>query len=408
MEFSFIFFAILFVGFAIVASTANEKRVKQAWAAFAAANGMQFLPQGPNRDLYVQGTHDGVQVSVEREVRGSGKNRTVYTCFHANFRNPMPEGMVLSSENVGDRISKFFGGQDIELGEEYADSQLRIRGTDVEGIRGFLSDKGVLDAVMDFVTQHNGRIEKGRARLVISGTITNSVTIKGHLDSVARAAVRIDDALTVSKCQDAVQDARDEQVADSPAPSPAPSTEPETQATPMTAKAPAREAAAVDAPSSTERTSVVAEEPVAAEEPAHPAGGVETAAPATTNESPVEQASTPEPADQEPLTPADLASVATASRADRESVLAALEGRRYSGKLTVERVVWTSDPDASERVYGGRSVVGKLESGPAVEIAFPRDQEGEIKSLRSGDELTFTAELVRYNDFAERLEFEAW
>ena len=424
MEFTIVIFVMLFVGIAIVGSQANEKRVKQAWGAFAAANDMQFQATGPNRDLYIEGQHNDVDVTVEREIRGSGKNRTVYTCFHAYLRNKTPDGMVLSSENVGDRISKFFGGQDIELGDEHADSQLRIRGADVEGIREFLSNKGILDAVMDFVTDSKGRIERGRVRLVISGTITNGDVINMHLDTVTRAAVRIDDAMTVANYQDAVRDVETEQdpspttppaatietppAEEAPTTGPAEPTPPPTEPEhPAAADGPAAAAPEAAAPSEAEAPSEAAA-PSEAEAPPEPEAHKEAATKEEVAENETPGPTEEPPADKEPLTASDLESVMTASRSDREAVLASLTGRRYSGRCTVDRVVWTSDPDASDRVYGGRSVVGKLDSGAPAEIAFPREREDEVKSLRSGDTLEFTAELMRYNDFGERLELEAW
>jgi hypothetical protein len=95
------------------------------------------------------GTRDGVAVAIYLESRGGGKSRTTYSIVEASFPRPLPFTLRVGRETALTRLGKaVFGIQDIEVGSDRFDAEVRIRTSDPERTRRLLADAGVQERIL--------------------------------------------------------------------------------------------------------------------------------------------------------------------------------------------------------------------------------------------------------------------
>ena len=337
-------FFLIFIGFfalIIKMGIDRAKKIRATWKGFAEAHGYQFSGETLHENPQITGQLGGVPFTIATEVHGSGKNRHTYTRYRAHFSARLPDQFSVFPENFGSSVAKFFGGQDIEIGDGVVDGALRIRGSNESDVREFFADPAIRDAVLAFVGE-GGRIEQGDATFLTQGTEQSQEVLQGRLQSAVELV-------------QAVQG------------------EPSSSATAWENEQTEDVFAAVAGPIPESEARPDEESPQ--QEPAEPTE------PATS---------------EEPVTPEPPAS---------EEPVAA--GTSMSGACIVERVVWTTSPNVSGRVAGGQSVVGTLEDGRRVEVAFPRERDAEIKRLRRGDTIQIAGTVVEYDTYDRRAVVEA-
>jgi hypothetical protein len=178
-----VFAAIFAVGYVI------RQNQNQKWAAIAASIGLDFVEGSFLSYPRLLGSFDGVDVVVDTETRGSGKSKTVYTRFSATIPEPMPAGLALLKEGFLSGIGKFFGAQDIQLGDKRVDDALIIKGEDVAGVKRLLADRAVADAAIEVVNSGSeGSIQGQTVKILLHSINTNEATHRLNLELVSRAA----------------------------------------------------------------------------------------------------------------------------------------------------------------------------------------------------------------------------
>jgi hypothetical protein len=86
-----------------------------AWAEFASRHGMHA------EGLRIEGDYEGYPLKVETQSRGSGKNRYTVTVLHLSTQGALPPDFSLEKEGLGDKVLKFFGKRDEEIGDDQFD-----------------------------------------------------------------------------------------------------------------------------------------------------------------------------------------------------------------------------------------------------------------------------------------------
>jgi hypothetical protein len=118
---------LLFVGVMLFLVWRQAEGQRKVWSAFAARRDWDFSASksflGLTRILEAQGLHRGYQVSVMPERRGK-KNPQV-TVVRVDLSRVVPWELALTPE---DRLFKFFGGNDAELGDAALDGALEMQG----------------------------------------------------------------------------------------------------------------------------------------------------------------------------------------------------------------------------------------------------------------------------------------
>ena len=122
---------LFFVGvFALVFAVAYFGRRAQqtAWSDLAARTGLTFEPGGFFGPVpRVTGAYRGHPLTLDTFTRGSGKNRTTYTRIVLFVNNAANVYLALYQESVFSKIGKFFGMQDIQIGDEEIDRRFIIK-----------------------------------------------------------------------------------------------------------------------------------------------------------------------------------------------------------------------------------------------------------------------------------------
>lgn len=138
-----VFFIFLSAGmvalFAFIAHF-HGKRVEAAWTDTANKLGLRYEPGGfLAGGRQISGNLNGQFVVVDTISRGSGNSRTTYTRFRVRYPNALGLGLRLTREGFFSGIGKFFGMQDIEVGDQAFDDQVMIKGSDPAAIVQFLT-----------------------------------------------------------------------------------------------------------------------------------------------------------------------------------------------------------------------------------------------------------------------------
>ncbi len=88
----------------------NRARVA-AWAEFAQRHGMHA--QG----LRLEGSYEGYPLTVETQQRSAGKSTYTVAVLHLSLESALPAEFSLEREGFGDKILRFFGQKDSEIGD---------------------------------------------------------------------------------------------------------------------------------------------------------------------------------------------------------------------------------------------------------------------------------------------------
>ena len=166
-----------------------KRYTQQRWQQIAASLGFDYVKGGFFSRPSMTGTREGIACTVDVEVRGSGKSKSTYTRMTAHVPAGLPAGIAVSKEGVLSGIGKFFGAQDIEIGDTTFDGACMVKGDDIDGVIRLFQDPGARDAVWELVhAGWEGTLRGDRAVVLVHGFSTNENVIAMHLDQVVRAA----------------------------------------------------------------------------------------------------------------------------------------------------------------------------------------------------------------------------
>lgn len=178
MEAVVVLFVILFI-ISMLAFTvwANQRR-KATWNEFAERLGLQ------SDGTSITGEVRDVQVHIYTETRGSGKNRSTYTIFEAQFPDGvMPVNVQIYREGMLSKLGKVFGGQDVEIGIPEVDSRVIIKGQDVDAVRSYLTRPDVSRGLVDLLEAcRDLHVDLGQVTLEFPGAMSNDDRMQRILD----------------------------------------------------------------------------------------------------------------------------------------------------------------------------------------------------------------------------------
>lgn len=179
--------AMIGVAAAVFIALFLARNRRQAWESVARAYGLAFRPGSLfGSDPAISGIFQGVPVYCTVIYRGSGKNRTAYTRATAQFAVDMPGGLHVGYEGLGATFAKFFGGQDIAIGDPDVDEALRIQAADESSVRALFSRPRAKRAIVRFVTgSGDTMITEAGAELEIRGHCSNASMLDSLLKTVA-------------------------------------------------------------------------------------------------------------------------------------------------------------------------------------------------------------------------------
>jgi hypothetical protein len=153
----FIFGVLGLIIWAVIWGAKHQKAVRENWANFAQRYGLQYAGTTFGG---ISGWYGKASIRLNTITRGSGKNRSTYTQFHATINAPMPVGLVLYKEGLFSKLGKVFGGEDVQVGDPAIDNAFIIKAGDLLGAHRLLSIPQVKQALLYTIARHPGmRIE---------------------------------------------------------------------------------------------------------------------------------------------------------------------------------------------------------------------------------------------------------
>ncbi len=181
------FMVLAIAGTVVALITSRRKSANAAWAEAARRLRIELKP-----------TTGFAALSGKLSMRGSVNGFTVWiNTFqsndktHTRFRVRMPSlalGLRLSRQSPLAAISRFFGGQDIEIGQPLFDKQIMIKGDHSEQVRAFLTPARRV-AISELVTAYRGATVTDTEIEVVQGFTSDTdelVSILLRLVSLAR------------------------------------------------------------------------------------------------------------------------------------------------------------------------------------------------------------------------------
>jgi len=182
----FIFIAGGFVAL-IVWGIQHAKKVREKWAAFAQQNGLTYSGGiSATANPHIAGWYGRTHVTINTITRGSGKNRSTYTQFHAHVNVPMPQGLNLTREGLFNKVGKFFGGQDVQLGDRQLDDAFLIKAHDALGAMNLMRIAPVKAALLTFVGRHaNMQLNERHVMFEENGVLSDMARMKVAIDDLA-------------------------------------------------------------------------------------------------------------------------------------------------------------------------------------------------------------------------------
>lgn len=456
------FFVIIVIGAVIAAiafSSHRAKVVRQNWIMFGQKH--KLNQQGSPTSPMIQGWFGNTYITLNTQVRGSGKNRTTYTQHHAAINAPMPMGLEMYKEGFFSSIGKIVGTQDIQVGDAAVDAAFMIKGNDTTGIKTLLTLPEVKKALIYTLARHPG-MRISHQNILVEAT--------GMTGDIARLETIFNDITYLAQSLDAgYQEIVARHGGAAPSARPVKSNSNRTRALPATASAAAAE---ILSRSPQVRTAGPEEDPAQRAavfgqmanalhqyEDKLERGDVRPearsvdmsnafddphldddigAAPALDSFDPKQAVENlgnthdafdnpdagnafdnPVPFEVKTAAPTgagvggslseilDKLTVSSFMSSDRDEIIKSNTGRSFEFELVVDRVDKTFGFDVPENLRDGRTIEAQLKGGDGkLEVRLPKGRNAEIDALRSGATLKVRGTLAAWDDLFKKAKFD--
>lgn len=186
--FIFFFFALVMVG-AAVAGIRQAERARQAWTAAAAALGLHVESGSIFRRPEMEGELGGFPIKLDTFTSG-GENKTTYTRYRV-FYPSFDLGLDLKPQSAFSRITKIFGAQDVELGDQAFDDALMVKAEKSKQVASFLTP-GRRSAILRLFADFNrARVRDDSIEIVTRGFESSQQRLLSTTRRVAATARRL-------------------------------------------------------------------------------------------------------------------------------------------------------------------------------------------------------------------------
>ena len=178
----------LILAIVIPLAIAHGKKTNQAWADAARTLGLSYRPGGFLQSRRIEGNLKELRVVVDTFTRSSGKNSTTYTRYRVNFPRSLSLGLQLQREGMLSSVSKFFGAQDIQVGDASFDNSMLIKGRNAVAIREFLTPARRMRIQHFIAGRREAVIDDVSIRYTKVGIVSKSPAIVASIQSMSRLA----------------------------------------------------------------------------------------------------------------------------------------------------------------------------------------------------------------------------
>lgn len=357
-----LFFAF-FIGI-IALGIYSHKKAKERWMQFARTYGLTYNPPGWGSQSHMSGWFDGIYVHIGTVTRGSGKNRHTYTQFQAMLAGGvMPYGLQVYQETIFSKVGVFFGGQDIQLGDQQLDTAFVFKGNNPADVHRLVTIPAVRNALFDMLSrQPNFVLDSNRVIVEKNGFVSDIAVMYTTLVACVQLVQVLHGVCGVGAPP---------QMQTVPTPAPVPVELPVTMAPP-----PKAAKAAAPAPKSA---------PLPGPRPDNtPRGNGGT------------------------FVLFDQLGDASLGSTERDALIEKLRARPVTIPVLIDRVDYTSSFDVAESLKDGRTVLGTINGlRTKVAVRFPKSRDRDVVNLRRGEPMTVQANVSSWDALFDRLNVDA-
>ena len=120
---------------------------EEIWRQLSTEIGGRYVDGGFWKGDKVHAAHEEWTVTLDTYTVSTGKTTIVYTRMRAPYVNPNSFRFTIYRKGFFSGIGKFFGMQDIEIGDQQFDDDFIIKGTDESQVRALLSHQKLRDLI---------------------------------------------------------------------------------------------------------------------------------------------------------------------------------------------------------------------------------------------------------------------
>ncbi len=176
------------VAVAIWVAVQHQKKVERAWTSAAQRLGLSYEPPRLFSRPSMSGEVHGCRVRVEVYRRSSGKHSENFTRYRAYYPEPLRLGLRLKREGMFSGVSKFFGSQDIEVGDPQFDGAVMVKGADPVAVTRFLTPSRRMRVMRLFEAYNGCEFRDEMIRWSRRGTETNADALVSTVRRLAQTA----------------------------------------------------------------------------------------------------------------------------------------------------------------------------------------------------------------------------
>jgi hypothetical protein len=180
----------LLIGAAVVQ---HRKKVNAAWGTAADRLGLFHDPGGLFKGRSLQGTIDQQHVKVQIRTESHGKHSATYTCYDVSYPRPLGLGLKLGRQHFMSGVAKFFGAQDIEIGDPEFDREVVVKGVNEQRIAEYLTPSRRLSVTRLFHAMEGATIDDEKVAYRGKGAETDPTRLAARV----RRLVNVSRALSV-------------------------------------------------------------------------------------------------------------------------------------------------------------------------------------------------------------------
>ena len=186
-----IFAAIPIIAFLVILGiTKHQKKINRAWQQAASQLGLRAHPAAFLSSRKIDGTHNGYSIKVDTWSTG-GKNSTTYTRYRVRFPEPLRLGLKLTRQHFFSGITKLFGAQDIEVGDDAFDDAVVVKGFDSGRVTAFLTPSRRLRIARLLTTHHACEIDDHEVHWSARGVESNAISLVANIRHTLHAAMHL-------------------------------------------------------------------------------------------------------------------------------------------------------------------------------------------------------------------------
>ncbi len=191
----FILAIMVIAAIAIPLSIKSAQKTDESWSAAASRLGLVFKKAGFLQSRRIEGRIDDYPVLVDTYTVQSGKNsRTTYTRFRLNYPS-IGLGLKLAEEGFFAGVTKFFGAQDINVGDAGFDQAVLVKGHHPDRVIDFLTAARRM-RIQRFFSAHRGATIDDHG---ITWSTSGLIREPERLVQVVREVVRLGSHLTTDQ-----------------------------------------------------------------------------------------------------------------------------------------------------------------------------------------------------------------